>query len=147
MRFFPHVTVAAIAEREGRFLMVRERIDNLIRYNQPAGHLEAGESLVEAVIRETLEETAWHYQPEAVIGLYRWVAPTNITFLRVAFSGTVTQHMPSRALDNGIEAAEWLMPSAIERLDQQLRSPLVLQCIADYQAGYRFPLSVLRDLI
>ena len=146
MRFYPHVTVAAVVEREGRFLMVRERIDGQIRYNQPAGHLESGEALLDAVIRETLEETAWSFLPEAVIGLYRWVGPTNTTFLRVAFSGTAVEHMPNRNLDEGIEATEWLEPSEVLALGTQLRSPLVAECIADYLAGYRYPLELLREL-
>ncbi len=146
MRFTPHVTVAAIAEDAGRFLMVRERIDGHVRYNQPAGHLEQGESLHEAVVRETLEETAWHFRPQALIGLYRWVAPDGTTFLRATFSGQAERHDPARGLDTGIEAAEWLRPDQIHALGDALRSPLVLRCIEDYQAGIRHPLEVLQDL-
>ncbi|AOU98107.1 NUDIX hydrolase [Acidihalobacter yilgarnensis] len=146
MRFQPHVTVAAVAEREGRFLMVRERIDERTRYNQPAGHLEAGESLLDAVARETIEETAWSFRPEALIGLYRWVSPSGSTFLRVTFAGTVGDHAPDRALDEGVEAAEWLTHDAVCALGKQLRSPLVLQSIDDYLQGRRYPLDLLREL-
>ncbi|OBS10748.1 NUDIX hydrolase [Acidihalobacter prosperus] len=146
MRFHPHVTVAAVAERAGRFLMVRERIDGQTRYNQPAGHLEAGESLLEAVVRETLEETAWAFQPEALIALYRWVSPAGTTFLRATFAGSVGEENAGCALDTGIEAAEWLTPEAIRALGPRLRSPLVLQAIDDYLLGRRYPLDLLREL-
>ena len=146
MRFTPHVTVAAIAEDAGRFLMVRERIGVHVRYNQPAGHLEEGESLHEAVVRETLEETAWHFRPQALIGLYRWIAPDGTTFLRAAFSGQAERHDPARDLDTGIEAAEWLNLDQIRALGDALRSPLVLRCIEDYRAGIRHPLELLQDL-
>ncbi|APZ43656.1 NUDIX hydrolase [Acidihalobacter ferrooxydans] len=145
MRFTPHVTVVAIAEQAGRYLMVRERIDGRIRYNQPAGHLEEGESLLAAVVRETLEETAWHYQPEALIGLYRWISPDGITFLRATFCGHVTRHAPERALDTGIEAAQWLSLAQIHDLGAQLRSPMVLRGLEDYLAGVRYPLTVLQE--
>lgn len=127
--------------------MVRERIDGQIRYNQPAGHLEVGESLLEAVIRETLEESAWTYQPEAIIGFYRWVSPSKSTFLRVAFAGRAIDHHPANGLDQGIEAAEWLTQVEISSLGKQLRSPLVEQCISDYLAGQRYPLNLLREIV
>ncbi|AOV16953.1 NUDIX hydrolase [Acidihalobacter aeolianus] len=146
MRFQPHVTVAAVIEREGRFLLVRERIDGHVKYNQPAGHLEDGESLVEAVIRETLEETARHFTPIALVGIYRWVNPVGETFLRVAFSGTAGERDVSRALDDGIEDTEWLSPDALRTLGERLRSPLVLRAVADHGAGHRYPLALLREL-
>jgi 8-oxo-dGTP pyrophosphatase MutT (NUDIX family) len=146
MRFKPHVTVAAIAENAGRFLMVRERIDGHVRYNQPAGHLEEGESLHAAVVRETLEETAWHFRPQALIGLYRWIAPNGTTFLRATFCGEAERHESARGLDSGIEAAEWLSLDEIRALGEALRSPLVLRCIEDYRAGIRHSLELLQDL-
>lgn len=146
MRFTPHVTVAAIAEIEGRFLMVRERIDGVLRYNQPAGHLEAGESLMQAVVRETLEETAWHFRPQALIALYRWIAPEGTTFLRATFCGEAERHDPGRALDDGIEAAEWLSLAEIRSRRDALRSPLVLRSLEDYLTGVRHPLDLLQDL-
>ena len=145
-RFMPHVTVAAVIEDGGRFLMVRERIAGRQRYNQPAGHLEAGESLAAASVRETLEETAWRYTPEALIGLYRWVSPQGVTFLRATFCGTAQAHVPEQPLDSGIEAAQWLSYPQIAALGDALRSPLVLRCIDDYRAGIRYPLRVLQDL-
>lgn len=125
--------------------MVRERIDNQIRYNQPAGHLESGESLLDAVIRETLEESAWSFHPDFIVGLYRWISPSGITFCRVAFAGTVGNHMPHRSLDRGIEAAEWMTLDEITGLAALHRSPMVLQCIVDYQAGHCYPLALLRE--
>lgn len=145
-RFLPHVTVAAVVENEGRFLMVRESIGGQQRYNQPAGHLEAGESLQQASIRETLEETAWRYQPEALIGVYRWIAPDDTTFLRATFCGQAISKDASQPLDEGIEAAEWLYFEQIRSLGDALRSPLVTRCIEDYLAGIRYPLEVLQDL-
>lgn len=145
-RFAPHVTVAAVAEDSGRFLMVRERIDGQVRYNQPAGHLEEGESLHEAVIRETLEETAWWFRPQALIGLYRWIAPNGTTFLRATFCGIAEHHDAGRPLDTGIETAEWLNREQIRALADALRSPLVLRSIDDYLAGIRHPLELLQDL-
>src|SRR5882757_9414343 len=99
----PDVTVAAIAEREGRFLLIEEHVGNRLVINQPAGHLEANESLAAAVIRETLEETAWSFVPDAISGIYLWPHPDrNLTFLRVTFCGQVTQHYSDRRLDRGI---------------------------------------------
>lgn len=125
--------------------MVEEKQDNQTVINQPAGHLEDGESLHAAVIRETLEETAWQFQPEAITGIYRWVHPKlDRTYLRVTYTGTVNQHNPDQALDVGILSAQWL--SREELLKQQLRSPMVMRCIDDYLAGYRYPLSLCDDI-
>ncbi|MDT8385006.1 MAG: NUDIX hydrolase [Gammaproteobacteria bacterium] len=146
MRWTPRVTVAAIIEDQGRFLVVEERHADKTVVNQPAGQLEAGESLQEAVIRETLEETAWQFLPEAITGIYRWVHPENgLTFLRVCYSGSASGHDPDRVLDEGILGAHWL--SREELLKQSLRSPMVLRCIDDYLAGYRYPLSLCDDVI
>jgi len=143
----PRVTVAVIAERHHRFLMVEEDIQGTIRFNQPAGHLEDGESLLDAVIRECLEETAWHFQPEALVGIYRWRNSTNNeTYLRATFYGHCVSADTHRALDQDIVAAHWLTLDEIHSLSGQLRSPLVLRSIRDYLRGKRYPLDVLVDL-
>ena len=113
MSLNPEVTVAAVVEREGRFLMVEELISGRLVLNQPAGHLEDRESLIEAAIRETREETAWRFHPEALVGIYLWRNPDNErTFLRFAFCGTVDQHDSAQPLDTGIQRALWLSHSA-----------------------------------
>jgi len=147
MIWTPHVTVAAVIEQNGRFLLVQERESGRAVLNQPAGHLEDGESLVTAVIRETLEETGWHFQPEAVIGIYRWRHPVKrITYLRVTFAGPGLRHDINRTLDEAIEDTLWLSTGEIRRQPEMLRSPLVLKSIEDYLAGARYPLSVLADI-
>ncbi len=144
----PHVTVAAIIEREGRFLLVEEEVlddqgSTVIRYNQPAGHLDEGESLVQACAREVLEETAWHFTPRQLVGIYQWRPPTrHLTYLRFAYCGTLGDHDADRPLDDGIRRALWLTPAEIHALRDRHRSPLILQCIEDYQAGRRYPLEL-----
>jgi len=146
-RWYPHVTVAALIEREGKFLMVEEFIDGKTVLNQPAGHLEKGESFIEAVIRETQEETAWQFLPEALTGLYRWVHPRNKeTFLRHCYVGQVCEHNPRQALDEGIIRSLWLSREQLG-LATNLRSPLVLQCIDDYLTGQRYPLDLIQDIL
>lgn len=140
----PNVTVAAVVEHAGRFLLIEEETDEGIRINQPAGHLDAGESLVAACTRETLEESAWHFVPTALIGVYQWPRPAgDITYLRFAFSGSLGEHEADRALDTGILRALWLTPAEIEASSARHRSPLVLQCVRDYLAGRRFPLDLI----
>lgn len=142
----PHVVVAAVIEREGRFLLVEEETDEGVRFNQPAGHLEAGESLLDAVRREVFEETAHHFEPEALLGAYRWRhAGKDRTYLRFAFLGQVTGFDPEARLDAGILRAVWLTPAEIEACRDRHRSPLIARCIADYQAGRRFPLDFIID--
>lgn len=141
------MTVAAIIEQDGRFLLVEEIADGNHVFNQPAGHLDPGESLHDAVIREVLEETATRFVPEAVIGVYRWVNPDNDeTFVRVAFSGRADGMDPGRPLDDGILAPHWLAYEDIVGLGSALRSPLVVGCIDDFRRGQRFDLALLRDL-
>lgn len=145
----PHVTVAAVVERDSRFLLVEEFADSDKQtvFNQPAGHLEKGESLVQAVIRETLEETAWQFSPEALVGVYRWPHPEkDLTYLRFAFTGSIVGHEPERVLDEGIVAAVWKTREEIVQLGPRLRSPQVIRCIDDYLAGHRAPLDLLADL-
>lgn len=146
----PDVTVAAIIERGGRFLVVEEEVSDgtqgrVIRYNQPAGHLEAGESLIEACVRETLEETAWEFRPQALVGIYQWPRPDRAqTYLRFAYAGALGEEVAGRALDQGILQALWLSLEEIRALGSKLRSPLVLQCIRDYLAGQRYPLDLVK---
>lgn len=140
----PHVTVAAVLERDGKFLLVEEETDEGIRFNQPAGHLECCEALTDAAIREALEETGYHFVPECLIGIYNWRHQTkDITYLRFAFGGRVTGHDPQRPLDTGIIAARWLALDEIRALESQHRSPLILRCIEDFLAGKRYPLELI----
>lgn len=142
----PNVVVAAIIERDGRFLLVEEDADGAHVINQPAGHLDEGETLLDAVVRETLEETAWHFKPEALIGIYRWPHPTRgLTYLRFAFTGRLTNHDPNRALDRGIIRTLWLTADEVRRERARHRSPQVERCIDDFRAGHRYPLSLLRE--
>ena len=138
------VTVAAMAEQEGRFLVVQEETDEGVRLNQPAGHLEPEESLIEAVVRETLEETAYGFVPRSLLGVYRWRHPAKgISYVRFAFVGEVTGPETGRALDAGILRALWLTPAELSAQAARHRSPLVQRCIQDYLAGRRFPLDLL----
>lgn len=141
----PNVTVAAVIERGNDMMLVEEIIDGRRVLNQPAGHLEPGESLLDAVRRETLEETAWTFEPEAIVGIYQWVSPDRIAFVRVAFSGALIAHDPHRALDPDIEAVRWLPFQALQSDPDRLRSPLVERCASDFRADRRFPLDLLRD--
>lgn len=140
----PHVTVAAIIERDKRFLMVEEIIDGRLQINQPAGHLEDDESLIEATIRETREETAWEFTPNAVTGIYLWKHPVNQeTYLRVAFCGAIHNHNPEQSLDHGITRTIWMTHDELINNKTMWRSPMVINCIEDYCNGQRYPLEVL----
>jgi 8-oxo-dGTP pyrophosphatase MutT (NUDIX family) len=142
----PRVTVAVIAEQDGRFLMVEEDIEGQRRYNQPAGHLEDGESLVDAAVRECREETAWTFEPDALVGIYRWRNPSlTDTYLRVTFAGRCTSR-GATTLDTGIIAAHWLSLDEIRQRQAQLRSPLVLSSFTDYLQGRLYPLELLVDV-
>lgn len=148
MTWRPDLTVAAIAQRDdGRFLVVEERIGTAIVFNQPAGHVEDGESIIEAVIRETLEETAWQFVPRHLLGMYLWRNPDNgRSILRVAFSGEAHAHDAARRLDRGILAAHWMSRDSLAAQAARLRSPLVLQCIDDHLAGRRYGLDALTHM-
>ena len=144
-RFQPHLTVAAVVERDGRFLCVEEHAEGATVYNQPAGHVDDGESLVDAVRRETLEETGWLFEPNALLGIYRWVKPdSGETFVRAAFRGVLVEQRHDAPPDADIVAAHWL--SRDDLLELPHRSPLVLRCIDDYRVGIRHPLDILQDL-
>ncbi len=143
----PSVTVAAIIEHEGRFLLVEEETSDGIRFNQPAGHLDPGESLIDAVSREALEETAHEFTADALVGVYmsRYLSNRtgdDVTYLRFAFSGKVgAKH--DRPLDEGILRALWMTHEELVACREKHRSPLVLQCVDDYLAGKRSPLSTI----
>lgn len=145
----PHTTVAAIIERDNQFLMVEEIVDNQLVYNQPAGHLDPGESLLDAVIRETREETAWLFEPSALVGIYLWKkksiseeGESDSSYLRFAYCGQCSDFQENLPLDEGIESAIWLSRDELLSRKEQLRSPLVMRCIDDYLAGRRFPLDI-----
>ncbi len=143
----PNVTVAAIVEQAGKFLLVEERADGRRVLNQPAGHVEAQESLLEAVVRETLEETAYAFEPTALVGIYQWKHPVkDTTYLRLAFCGNVLGHDAARPLDDGIIRTTWLSLDELRAQPDKLRSPLVLKCFDDYLAGYRHPLWLITKL-
>jgi len=138
----PSVTVAAVIERDGRFLLVQERIRGQLVLNQPAGHLDPGESLAAACRREAMEETAHYFEPTALVGIYRWRDPSkDFTFLRFAFRGAVGA-VEKRPLDKEIVALHWLSPDELKKRNAEHRSPLVQQCVDDYLAGRSYPLDV-----
>ena len=142
----PRVTVAAMLARDGRFCLVEEEIDGQLVYNQPAGHWERGESLLEACAREVLEETAQRFRPTHLLGVYRWHHPAqDLTFLRFAFVGDVLGEERGRELDREIRRVLWLTPDEIRGLAGRHRSPLVMACVDDCLAGRRYPLETLRD--
>jgi 8-oxo-dGTP pyrophosphatase MutT (NUDIX family) len=146
--WLPHVTVAAIVERDGRFLVVEEHTANGLRLNQPAGHLEAGETLLQAVIRETLEETAHPFAPEALVGMYmtHFERPgsegvtAGVTYLRFTYCGTSGAPDAARVLDPDIVRTLWMSADELRACPERHRTPLVMQCVDDYLAGRRFPL-------
>jgi len=142
----PHVTVATVVVRDGRLLQVVERIDGREVINQPAGHLEPGETLPEAALRETFEETGWDVRLTAFIGCYQWTAGNGVPYLRFAFAAEPLAHDPGATLDDGIIAAQWMTPAELRAAPERLRSPLVWQVVADYLAGQRHPLSLVQAL-
>jgi 8-oxo-dGTP pyrophosphatase MutT (NUDIX family) len=147
-RFRPSVTVAAVVERDGRYLLVEEHTPEGLRLNNPAGHLDRGESPLQGVVREALEETACHFDAQALVGVYlarlqRDSTGEDVTYLRFAFCGTVGNPEPGRALDHGIVRTLWLTPQEVQASRERHRSPLVWRCIADHLAGRRFALDLL----
>ena len=143
----PAITVATIVERDGKYLFVEEETRAGRKLNQPAGHLESGESLPAAAVRETLEETAWSVTPTALVGIYRWEAADNgATFVRFTFAADARTHDPLRVLDVGIVRAVWLTYDEVVARRHDHRSPLVQRCIDDYRAGARWPLTFVKEV-
>lgn len=137
--------VAAVAERDGKFLLVEEEIEGgTLVFNQPAGHWDPGETLIEACVRETLEETAYAFQPTALVGVFSWTpAGGDKTYLRFAFCGETGAHDPQRTLDKEIRRALWLSPDEIRACRDRHRSPLLMLCVEQYLAGVRYPLDLI----
>ena len=151
-RWSPSVTVAAIVEKDGRYLLIEEHTQEGLRLNNPAGHLDPGESLIEACARECLEETAHPFQPQHLVGVYQsrfhresknGFAAEEITYVRFAFTGHVSNQMADQALDQGIVRVLWLSLEEVRASAERHRSPLVLQCIEDHAKGQRFPMSLI----
>ena len=146
-RWSPSVTVAAIVERDGRYLLVEEHTPEGLKLNNPAGHLDPAESPQQGVVREVLEETARAFTPHALVGVYlsRFQRPArgeDVTYLRLAYCGEVGEPDAGRALDAGIVRTLWLTPDEVRAGAERHRSPLVLRCIEDHLAGRRWPLGV-----
>lgn len=146
-RWSPSTTVAAIIERDGRYLLVEEHTPEGLKLNNPAGHLDPGESPQQGVVREALEETARLFAPTALVGVYlsRFQRPAtgeDVTYLRFAYCGTVGDELPGRTLDVGIVRTLWLTPDELRASRARHRSVLVLQCIEDHLAGRRYPLEL-----
>lgn len=137
-----HVTVAAVVEREGLFLCVEEEVCGQLVLNQPAGHLEANESLLQAVVRETYEETAFVFVPRAVLGVYHYLSTSGVPYLRFAYLGEVTEHHPEQPLDTGIRRALWLSFAELMQRRNEHRGPQVLQALEDYRLGRSYPLEL-----
>lgn len=146
MDWKPHITVATVVEADGLFLMVEELKSGLLVLNQPAGHLEPNETLGDAAIRETLEETGWDVELTGVVGIYLYTAPSNgVTYQRICFAARALQHYPERRLDEGIEAALWMSQDELKAMPERWRSELVPRCIDDYLTGPLYDLRLVRD--
>jgi NADH pyrophosphatase NudC (nudix superfamily) len=142
-----HLTVAAVIEKRYRFLFVEELVGGNKVINQPAGHVEPGESLHTAVVREMLEETAWEFIPSAIIGVYLWTHPeSSDRFLRVVYAGQIQNYDTTRELDEGILRTLWLSREDLLARSEQLRSPMVLRGVDDYLAGTRFPVGMFQQI-
>jgi 8-oxo-dGTP pyrophosphatase MutT (NUDIX family) len=143
----PNTVVATIVEQDGRFLFVEEEADGRAVFNQPAGHLDPGETLLEAARRETLEESGWHVEPTGLVGIYLVEPPgSTITYQRFCFRARALRHDPARALDKEIIRAVWLTRDELVDERARHRSPLVLRCVDDYIAGHNYPLALIHDL-
>lgn len=145
----PDVTVATVVVRDGQLLMVEETVHGRRVLNQPAGHLEPDETLLQAALRETLEETGWDVRLTSFIGAYQWKSPAvdgreGRHYLRFAFGAEPVRHHPGRALDQGIEQAFWITPDMLRQREAEHRSPLVWRVAADFLAGQRHPLDLVR---
>ena len=147
IRWKPSVTVAAVIERDGRYLLIEEHTPEGLRLNNPAGHLDPGESPEQGVARETLEETAHHFVPTALVGVYlsrfqREATGEDVTYLRFAYAGELGEAVPDQALDTGIVRTLWMTPDEVRASADRHRSPLVLRCIEEHLAGVRYPLGL-----
>lgn len=143
MTWKPNVTVAAVIEQDGKFLLVEEHTTQGLKLNQPAGHLESNESLLQAVVRETREESAYDFEPQHLLGIYHWHSATaDTTYLRFAYCGRILTHYAGQALDDGIVRVLRMSPDEIRASVPRHRSPLILQCVEDYLAGKRYPLEL-----
>jgi 8-oxo-dGTP pyrophosphatase MutT (NUDIX family) len=138
--WYAHVTVATVIEQDGRFLLVEERADGVLVLNQPAGHVEPGESLVEAAIRETLEETGWRVEISGLVGLALYTAANGITYHRTTFAGRASEHFPGQALDSDIERVLWMSSDEMRQQVGRMRSPLVVEALEQYLRGPLVPL-------
>lgn len=144
--FDPHITVATIVVRDGRYLVVEERPHGVPLLNQPAGHLEAGETLAEGAVRETLEEAGCRVEPTYLVGVYLWTSPANgATYLRFCFAARLLQEIPGYPVDKDIDAHHWYTLDELRARRDMHRSPLVLQCAEDHAAGRAFPLDLIHD--
>jgi ADP-ribose pyrophosphatase YjhB (NUDIX family) len=145
MEWHPHATVAAVVEKEGKFLLVEEMASGQVVFNQPAGHIDEGETFLEATCRETLEETAWVVKPHYLIGFYVYKGENDVTYHRACYYATAVEHRADLSLDEGIIRAVWLSRDEVEQLGDKLRSPMVLKCIDDYLAGKEYPLDLIYE--
>lgn len=146
MAWPPHITVAAIVEKDGKFLMVEEISHGRVVYNQPAGHLDPDESLQQAAVREAYEETGWHIEPTAVLGVAKYYAPENDTiYYRTSFIANAVSFDENAILDDGIQQAVWLSYEELKAAKDKLRSPLVLKNVEQYLAGHQYPLDMICD--
>ena len=145
--WYPHVTVAAVIERDNKFLLVEELVKDQLVYNQPAGHLEPDENIMAAVVRETLEESAWHFVPKYIVGIYFYKSNSGITYQRICFAGECVQHDPHRELDQDIVRSLWLSRQELIVTPEKLRSPMVLRCIDDYLQGVKYPLELVAEVV
>lgn len=146
MRDPMHVTVAAVISDGDRFLVVEESIEGRTRFNQPAGHLEAGETLVQAVTREVAEETRYRFEPASLVGVYEWENAAGEHFVRFTFAGTAAGPEPDWQLDPDIRQVHWLTLDELQACRDQHRSPMVLRTVEDYLAGHRFSLEILNNI-
>lgn len=146
MSWPPHITVACVVEKDGKFLLVEEFSGGQLVYNQPAGHLEPNETLYEAAIRETFEESGWHVEPTHVLGFSRYSSKrTDTIYFRTTFIAKPLNHDANAMLDDGIERALWLSYDELKAQAHKLRSPLVLENIEQYLAGHKYPLSIITE--
>lgn len=147
MKWDPHVTVATVVEKEGRFLVVEELADGKVVYNQPAGHVDGFETLEQAALRETLEETGWHVKLSGVIGIYCYTSPDNgVTYYRTCFSAEAIKEAEGYQLDKDIIAPRWKTLDELDAERDKMRSPLVLKCFKDYLSGRAMPLDFITEV-